>query len=88
MSNLDPSTGRPYPELVAELTAEKDDLRRSLAETATAHRALREQKDAAVQDRANYEQAAREEKARADELARKLDHARARVREALNELGG
>jgi len=72
----------------AELQAENDELRRALAETATAHKSMREEKDAAVQDRANYQQAAKEEKARGDALARRLDQARARVREALNELGG
>jgi len=71
-----------------ELQAENDELRRSLAQTATAHAALGQQVAAAQQDRANYQQAAKEEKARADELARQLGHARARIREALNELGG
>jgi chromosome segregation ATPase len=71
-----------------ELQAENGELRRALAETATAHAALGQQVAAAQQDRASYEQAFREEKARADVLATKLDNARARVREALNELGG
>ena len=71
-----------------ELQAENDELRRALADTATAHKGMREAKDAALQDRANYQQAAKEEKARADELARQLTNARARIRDALNELGG
>jgi regulator of replication initiation timing len=72
----------------AELQAENDELRRALAETATAHQALGQQVAAAQQDLANYQQAAKEEKQRADALARRLDHARVRVRDALNELGG
>jgi len=71
-----------------ELQTENDELRRALAQTADEHRGMREARDSALQDRANYQQAAKEEKARADELARQLGHARARIREALNELGG
>jgi len=71
-----------------ELERENEELRRALAQTADEHRGMREARDSAQQDRANYGQAAKEEKVRGDELARQLDNARARVREALNELGG